>query len=81
MAQLTSTDIVYGFAMFSFTSLVALLIYIAQNALGKINKTVSKEECEARKKAEDKETEAISKKLCFHDHDEDGRVRVTYREP
>ena len=73
---MTTDQIVISFAVFSFVSLVSLIVFLWKVDHDKINKAVTKEQCEERKKIEDRHMDSINRKLCTHDHDEEGRVRV-----
>ena len=73
---MTTEQIIISFAVFSFVSLVSLIVFLWKVDHDKINKAVTKEQCEERKNAEDKNMASLNKKLCTHDHDEAGRVRV-----
>ncbi len=74
---MTTDQIIVAFAGFSFASFIAVVVYLWIRMTDKIDEAVTKEQCEERKKVEDKEMSLISSKLCSHDHDENGKVRVT----
>lgn len=77
---MTTEQIIISFAVFSFVSLVSLIVFLWKADHDKIGKAVTKEQCEERKNIEDKHMDYLNKKLCTHDHDDEGRVRVILRD-
>jgi hypothetical protein len=73
---MTTTEIIISLAGFAVCTSVLLIAYIWKLANKRIDDTVTKDQCDERREQEKKDMTAINTKLCNHDHDEDGKVRV-----
>lgn len=73
---MTTTQIIIAVCGFAVLLAISLIGYIWADAKKSIQNAVSEKSCEERREKEKEYVDSINKKLCHHEHSEDGKVKV-----
>ena len=78
-AEVSTTDIIVALCSFLVLVVGTLVTYIWRDLKKRSEESVSETECRERREAEQKQYDMLEKKVCEHEHGEDGGVIVPLR--